>query len=94
MHRRRVIHCGTLWRRIYGNPRKSNQVQGTIKSRIQHTMTLEDTHLQVDLPNAPTDKLLNYDIILRVNDEGDAYEGFSLYDYKNQEEITWVSFNK
>ena len=64
------------------------------KQLTTHNMTLEDTHLQVDLPNAPTDKLLNYDIILRVNDDGDAYEGFSLYNYENQEEITWVSFNK
>ena len=55
---------------------------------------LEDMHLQLDLANAPTDKLLNYDIILRVGDDGETYEGFSVYDYKNQEEITWVSFNK
>tara|TARA_R110000744_G_scaffold67461_1_gene137578 strand:+ start:551 stop:757 length:207 start_codon:yes stop_codon:yes gene_type:complete len=64
------------------------------KEQIANEHKLEDIHLQLDLANAPTDKLLNYDIILRVGDDGEAYEGFSVYDYKNQEEITWVSFNK
>ena len=55
---------------------------------------LEDKHLQIDLTKDKNCPLLDYDLILRTNDEGTKYVGFDIYDYKNQTPITWVSFEK
>ena len=55
---------------------------------------LEDKHLQIDLTKDKNCPLLDYDLILRTNDEGTKYVGFDIYDYKNQTPITWVSFEE
>nr|BAR15794.1 hypothetical protein [uncultured Mediterranean phage uvMED] len=45
---------------------------------------LEDKHIQVNLKDDEQKIMLDYDIILRVNDNGTKYSSFDLFDYKNQ----------
>jgi len=45
---------------------------------------LEDKHLQINLKDDEQKIMLDYDIILRVNDNGTKYTSFDLFDYKNQ----------
>ena len=45
---------------------------------------MEDRHIQIDLTGDVDCPLLDYDLILRTNDEGTQYVGFNVYDYKNQ----------
>ena len=45
---------------------------------------LEDKHLQINLKDDEQKIMLDYDIILRVNDNGTKYSSFDLFDYKNQ----------
>ena len=52
---------------------------------------LEDRHLQIDLDDIK--ELLDYDIIVRANDDGTKYEGFHLYNYKLEKYYGWVSFS-
>ena len=54
---------------------------------------LEDTHLQIDLGDEYK-QLWDYDVILRANDDGTAYTGFDIFDYKNQNHITFIPFRK
>ena len=54
---------------------------------------LEDTHLQLDLGDE-YQQLWDYDVTLRVNDEGSAYTGFDIFDCKNQNHIIFVPFRQ
>ena len=41
---------------------------------------MEASHIQIDLTGDVDCRLLDYDLILRTNDEGPQYVGFNLYD--------------
>ena len=45
---------------------------------------LEDKHLQINLKDDEQKIMLDYDIILRANNDGTKYSSFDLFDYKNQ----------
>ena len=51
---------------------------------------LEDKHCQIILKNEDEDTnkiLMDFDLILRTNDEGTQYEYFDVYDYKNNQMV-------
>ena len=49
---------------------------------------MEDKHLQINLKDDEQKIMLDYDIILRVNDNGTKYSSFDLFDYKNQKYLS------
>ena len=56
---------------------------------------LEDQHIQVELRDNNGEvikQLLNYDIVLRLNDDGTGYAGFELVHYPTEEEVHWEEF--
>ena len=55
---------------------------------------MEDRHIQIDLTGDINCPLLDYDLILRTNDEGTKYVGFNVYDYKNQPYKAWIDFGE
>ena len=55
-------------------------------------MQLEDKHIQLDIDNHK--ELLDYDVVLRLNDKGDGYAGFELVHYPSNEILTYVEFKK
>ena len=55
-------------------------------------MTLEDKHIQLDIDNHK--ELLDYDVVLRLNDNGDGYAGFELVHYPSNEILIFVEFKK
>ena len=57
-------------------------------------MKLEDQHLQIDLTKNKNCPLLDFDIILRTNDEQTKYTSFDIYDYKKQKCIHTIKLNK
>jgi hypothetical protein len=51
---------------------------------------LEDKHCQIILKNEDEDTnkiLMDFDLILRTNDERTQYEYFDVYDYKNNQMV-------
>jgi len=51
---------------------------------------LEDKHCQIILKNEVEDTnkiLMDFDLILRTNDERTQYEYFDVYDYKNNQMV-------
>jgi len=53
---------------------------------------LEDKHCQIILKNEDEDEdtnkiLMDFDLILRTNDERTQYEYFDVYDYKNNQMV-------
>lgn len=49
---------------------------------------LEDQHIQLEVCDADgieVKQLLNYDIVLRVNEDGTGYAGFELVHYPTEE---------
>ena len=53
-----------------------------------------DRQIQIDLTGDIDCPLLDYDLILRANDEGTQYIGFDIYDYKNQTHRAWIGFGE
>jgi len=53
---------------------------------------LEDDHIQIDLEGHKD--LLDYDLIMRVNDDGTKYVGFDIYYYKTRTPICYVPFKE
>lgn len=56
---------------------------------------LEDLHLQLELADGDGNfisKLLNYDVILRLNDDGTGYAGFELVHYPTNETLLYEEF--
>ena len=47
-------------------------------------MQLEDKHIQLTMDKS----LMNYDLILRTNDNRTKYIAFDLFDYANQEIVS------
>ena len=58
---------------------------------------LEDKHIQLDLSNtlekSINDLLLNFDIILRANEDNTKYESFDIFDYKNQTMLATIKLD-
>lgn len=56
---------------------------------------LEDLHLQLELADGDGDlipMLLDYDIVLRLNDAGTGYAGFELVHYPSNEILLYEEF--
>jgi hypothetical protein len=56
---------------------------------------LEDLHLQLELADGDGDlipMLLDYDIVLRLNDDGTGYAGFELVHYPTNEILLYEEF--
>lgn len=56
---------------------------------------LEDQHLQIELTDADgheVKQLLDYDIVLRLNDAGTGYAGFELVHYPTNEILLYEEF--
>jgi hypothetical protein len=51
---------------------------------------LEDNHIQIDLGDHK--ELLDYDLIMRVNDDGTKYTGFDICHYITRTIIAHVPF--
>jgi hypothetical protein len=56
---------------------------------------LEDQHIQIELKDNDGNvikQLLDYDIVLRLNDAGTGYAGFELVHYPTEEEVHYEEF--
>ncbi len=56
---------------------------------------LEDQHIQIELNDADgheIKQLLDYDIVLRLNDAGTGYAGFELVHYPTEEIVHYEEF--
>lgn len=56
---------------------------------------LEDQHIQIELDDADgheIKQLLDYDIVLRLNDAGTGYAGFELVHYPTEEIVHYEEF--
>lgn len=56
---------------------------------------LEDQHIQLEICDAEgieVKQLLDYDIVLRLNDDGTAYAGFELVHYPTEEILHYEEF--
>lgn len=56
---------------------------------------LEDQHLQIELTDADgqeVKQLLDYDIVLRLSDDGTCYAGFELVHYPSNEVLLYEEF--
>ena len=47
-------------------------------------MSKEDKHIQLNLSEDVEKIMCDYDLILRVNDEGTKFVAFDIFDYANQ----------
>lgn len=57
---------------------------------------LEDRHIQMQFINGgerENKALLDYDVVLRVNDEGTAYTSFDIFNYALQKPICTVKLD-
>ena len=53
-------------------------------------MMLEDKHIQLTMDKS----LMNYDLILRTNDNGTKYIAFDIFDYDKQQIIKTIKINE
>ena len=56
---------------------------------------LEDLHIQIELTDDnghEIKQLLDYDIVLRLNDDGTGYAGFELVHYPSNEILLYEEF--
>ena len=56
---------------------------------------LEDLHIQIELTDDnghEIKQLLDYDIVLRLNDDGSGYAGFELVHYPSNEILLYEEF--
>ena len=56
---------------------------------------MEEQHLQIELNDADgheVKQLLDYDIVLRLNDDGTGYAGFELVHYPTNEILLYEGF--
>jgi hypothetical protein len=56
---------------------------------------LEDLHIQIELTDDnghDIKQLLDYDIVLRLNDDGTGYAGFELVHYPSNEILLYEEF--
>ena len=61
-----------------------------IQQKGRLTLKLEDKHIQLTMDKS----LMNYDLILRTNDNGTKYIAFDIFDYDKQQIIKTIKINE